>query len=271
MRLHFFASDILDKASQSVVIRHGEDDNHLTPSLDQPLSANSIEEVEQLAIEVSKFCSCPDDRNSGVTIFHSPKIRTRQTASIVASFCKLAKIDVNIVMDNDLREMDQGRFIIRNHVDGNDYPPLMQAWSAFQKKMVQSDLLYRFGDPLINRKGEAEFPELLDWFLSFGENQKEFSLRLYRFLSTILLPLKGRIPIIVAHQALASRIQKIFHVLNNADIEHKMEPGYLVCELERTGSRVSLNHACGAVVPKPINMAHVISILSREIDFLENI
>ncbi|OGN15103.1 MAG: hypothetical protein A3J47_00520 [Candidatus Yanofskybacteria bacterium RIFCSPHIGHO2_02_FULL_43_22] len=253
-----------------ILARHGRDKPQLTQVLDQPLQEESLPEVRCLADEiVDLYKQQLAGIFSGVRIYHSPRLRASQTANLIFETCVTNLVDTEMVEASALREMGQGEFIIRNNVDSEDYPPLVNAWLAFRKKLSLGHLSYRFGDPILKEDGSAEYPQLLGHFTKYGESQIGFSLRLYRFLHDFLYIRDQRIPIIVAHQATASRIQRIFSVLKAVDETNLPAAGDLVCQLERRGVRASINHACGIVASRPkLNPAS--KIIEREIQYLES-
>lgn len=230
----------------------------------------AIPDIKQLSNEVIDFYNQRLEVFDGITIYHSPKLRASQTAAVVAEVCVLNQVNAELVEIPALREMRQGRFVIKNNIDGEDYPPLMNAWLAFREKLDRGNLFYRFGDPLIRPSGNVEYPQLLGLFTEYGENQKEFSLRLYAFLRDYLSAKDKKLHIIIAHQATSSRIQRIFNVLTTVPMLNLLKAGDFVSWTERDGVRISIDPACGVVIPKPsANLA--VGILEREITYLESV
>lgn len=86
-------------------------------------------------------------------------------------------------------------------------------------------------DPLLVG-GQYKYPNLAGQFISFGENQIEFSIRFYSFLIDLCSRFKGQeqiLPIIVTHQAMTARFAemvKIAEKVKSGIISH-IEPGSL--------------------------------------------
>lgn len=227
--------------SKSVVlVRHGLDNNHLDISLDQPLCEAGIPNVTTLAKELALFYQSCD---RPITIYSSTKLRAVQTADIIGSWL-LDKLEIPILSKrvDALRELYQGHFRIVDYRDKEPYPPFVSAWAVWAKALASKDILYRFGDPVL-RANDLLCSELSGWFSVFGENQKEHTARLYSFIKGIL-PLVGIEPIIiVAHQAVCTRLQRFFNTRMRLgqDIGHFMD-------LEMLSYRRSLDPAEGIVL-----------------------
>jgi broad specificity phosphatase PhoE len=255
-------SDIL------VLIRHGIDVPILSQDLNQPLIEETKPDIRTLSKQLIRLCGRIGV--SRIALRHSNRLRAIQTASIIAE--ELFAIDMpTVIMETvGVREIYQGNFIIRDHVTGTEYKPLVNAWNAWQKKLDACELLYRFGNPLVDKSGKAEFPELVGWFKEFGEHQGDFSLRLYRMLKEVFEVSGNNLQVIVGHQASCSRMQRIVSAalqLNSAD---DFKSGDFVKFLEKKGSRVPVDAACGVALRKP-NQKLIVSVLEKEIEYLESI
>lgn len=137
------------------------------------------------------------------------------------------------------------------------------------KKLDACELLYRFGDPLSDSSGSSEFPELVGWFQDLGEHQGDFSLRLYRFLRKIFEE-RARLQIIVGHQASCSRMQRVMSAVSKLSSSDDFRPGEFVRFLEKKGSRVGIEPACGIALEKP-DSELIVSVLEKEIAYLESV
>lgn len=261
--------DVRGLAWQDLLIlcRHGVDDNTLTVELNQPLIEETKEDIVVLGDEISEF-----GLDIGIPSFgidSSNRLRAIQTADILADQIRKAEIEVVLSESDRIREIKQGDFIIKDHVDGEDYQPLLDAWSVWQQKLDDCELLYRFGDPLIDSMGGARYPELVGWFNEFGENQQEFSIRLYLYLLDLISGPVERFPVVVCHQATCSRIQRILSAISRIESAGVFDPGQFVKYLEKEGSRYTINPACGVVLSRPSRELSV-AVLQKEIDYLSN-
>lgn len=257
-----FPSDVL------VLIRHGIDVPILSQDLNQPLIEETKPDIRTLSKQLIKLCGRIGANR--IVLRHSNRLRAIQTASIIAEELFTIDMPTEIMETSGVREIYQGDFIIRDHVIGTEYKPLVDAWNAWQKKLDACELLYRFGNPLADNSGKVEFPELVGWFKEFGEHQGDFSLRLYRMLKEIFEVSGDDLQVIVGHQASCSRIQRIVSAalrLNSAD---DFKPGEFVKFLEKKGSRVTIDPACGVALKKP-NQNLIVSVLEKEIKYLESI
>ena len=251
-----------------VLIRHGIDAPVLSQDLNQPLIEETKPDIRILGKHLIRFCGrIGADR---IVLRHSNRLRAIQTASIIAEELFAIDMPTEIMETAGVREIYQGDFIIKDYVIGMEYKPLVDAWNAWQKKLNACELLYRFGDPLTDNSGKAEFPELVGWFKEFGEHQGDFSLRLYRMLKDVFEEPGDGLQVIVGHQASCSRMQRIISAalgLNNAD---DFKPGEFVKFLEKKGSRITIDPARGVALRKP-DRDLIVSVLEKEIKYLESI
>jgi|GEM_PF-5451433 len=251
-----------------VLVRHGIDVPILSQDLNQPLIEETKPDIRTLSKQLIKFCGHVG--NTRICLWHSNRLRAIQTASIIAEELFAIDMPTEIVETAGVREIYQGDFIIKDHITGNEYKPLVDAWNSWQKKLDACELLYRFGDPLMDKSGVAEFPELVGWFRQFGEHQGDFSLRLYRMMKEVFEKQGDDLQIIVGHQASCSRMQRIISAASSLKSVDDFRPGEFVKFLEKKGSRVTINPACGVALRKP-DQQLVVSVLKREIEYLESI
>lgn len=251
-----------------VLVRHGVDVPILTQDLNQPLVEETKKDVEILGGQLVGFCR--DIGATRVVLRHSNRLRAIQTASILAERVFAAEMPTEMFETAGVREIYQGRFVIKDHVTGTEYKPLVDAWTAWQKKLNACELIYRFGDPNIDRSGRAEFPELKGWFQEFGEHQGDFSLRLYQMMREMFESSTDELQVVVGHQASCSRMQRIVSAAARLSGANDFKPGEFVKFLEKKGSRVTIDAACGVVLMKP-DQNLIISILEKEIKYLKSI
>lgn len=256
------SSDVL------VLIRHGIDDPVLSQDLNQPLIEETKPDIKTLGKQLISLCGrIGADR---IVLRHSNRLRAIQTASIIVEELFAIDMPTEIMETAGVREIYQGDFIIKDHVTGTEYKPLVDAWNAWQKKLDACELLYRFGDPLPDSSGNAEFPELTGWFKAFGEHQGDFSLRLYRMLKEIFEESCDGLQVIVGHQASCSRMQRIISAASWLNSAEDFKSGDFVKFLEKKGSRITIDPACGFALRKP-DQNLIVSVLEKEIKYLESI
>lgn len=252
-----------------VLVRHGVDDPTLSKDLNQPLVEETKPDIKLLANKLIRFVGSIDVNE--VNMYHSNRLRAIQTASIIAEQLFSADINTHLQESVGIREIYQGDFIIaEDHVHGNDYQPLVDAWVVWQQKLDDCELEYRFGDPLCNPSGSPTYPELVGWFNSFGENQAEFSLRLYRLLFDIFKNESPLLDVVIGHQASCSRIQRILNSVSKLTTPSEFEAGEFVRFLEKKGNRLTVEPASGVVIRKP-EREITLDVLQKEIGFLETI
>ncbi len=250
-----------------VLIRHGIDIPILSQDLNQPLTEETKPDIRTLSKQLIRFCGRIG--TARIVLRHSNRLRAIQTASIIAEELFTIDMPTETMETAGVREIYQGDFIIRDHVTGTEYKPLVDAWNAWQKKLDACELLYRFGDPLADSSGSAEFPELIGWFKRFGEHQGDFSLRLYRMLKEVFEKSDDDLQVIIGHQASCSRIQKIISAASCLNNANEFKPGEFVKFLEKKGSRVTINPANGVALRKP-DQNLIVSVLEKEIKYLES-
>jgi len=250
-----------------VLIRHGVDVSVLDNNLNQPLTEQTKPDIRLLGKQLIWLCESLGVTN--ICLRHSNRLRAIQTTAIIAEEFFDANLLVEMVETIGVREIYQGDFVVRNHAHGTDYRPLVDAWDAWQAKLNACELCYRFGDPVSLQNGGYEFPELVGWFNKFGENQGEFSLRLYQTLFDTLSSDPNKLQVLVGHQASCSRIQRILSSTSKLSNKSAFEAGEFVRFIEKSGTRISIDHACGVVVKKP-RRDLILSVLEKEINFLNS-
>ncbi|MBI3633307.1 MAG: hypothetical protein HY226_03385, partial [Candidatus Vogelbacteria bacterium] len=79
--------------------------------------------------------------------------------------------------------IDQGKFILpADYKIGGQFLGLELANKIFSKEVFGSasgNLLYKFGDPVLQSDGTYKYPELVPYFESYGESNRDLLLRLY--------------------------------------------------------------------------------------------
>ncbi len=251
-----------------VLIRHGIDVPILSQDLNQPLIEETKPDIRTLSKQLIRLCGRIG--TARIVLRHSNRLRAIQTASIIAEELFAIDMPTEIMETSGVREIYQGEFMIKDLVTDTEYKPLVDAWYAWQKKLDACELLYRFGDPLTDNYGKAEFPELVGWFKGFGEHQGDFSLRLYSMLKEVFEKPGVDLQVIVGHQASCSRIQRIISAASQLKSANDFMPGEFVKFLEKKGSRITIDPACGVALRKP-NQDLIVSVLEKEIKYLMSI
>lgn len=251
-----------------VLTRHGVDVPHLTQELNQPLTEETKPDIVTLGREIVQLAQRL--KVEAIDLRHSTRLRGIQTATILAEEFFKASIPTDIQESPGIREIYQGEFLIKNYCGSGEYRPLVDAWTAWQERLNQNELLYRFGEPGITGEGREEYPHLKPWFTKFGENQAEFSWRLYSFLREILADHSSKLCVVVAHQASCSRMQRIFNALSRLQSTDEFTPGDFVRNLEKQGDRVTINPASGTALRKP-DWELGLAVIDKELSYLKSI
>lgn len=169
-------------------VRHLEDEDALmTYGFDTPLKEGQEVTVNKIADQIIEDCKrLAKDR---VDFIFSTQKRTADTASFVkdAVLSKNEDINISLQPDRRLADLNQGKLIFpEGYKDGDFVPGLSVAWKAFwEQSFDKKNLLYRFGDPIVQSDGTYMYPELEPIFSELGESCAEFTYRLYDFLGSL--------------------------------------------------------------------------------------
>lgn len=262
-------TDNCSEDSHLILVRHGVDVSTLTKDLNQPLTEETRPDIRILSKQMIRFFGRIG--TTKIIIRHSNRLRAIQTTDIIAEELFGADFSTEIYEAVGVREIYQGDFrILDDHVHGTEYKPLVDAWTVWQQKLDACELLYRFGDPIVDLFGSAQHPELVGWFEEFGEHQADFSLRLYQLLADVFEDVARGFQVIVGHQASCSRIQRILDAVSKLESEDQFDSGNFVKHLEKQGGRRTIEPACGVVVKKP-DRTLIMRVLHKEIKFLKSI
>lgn len=245
-----------------LLLRHGTDVPILRSDLNPPLDYHRLDEFQELVSDVVSLCCSKDN----IRLSYSDRLRARQSAEILLAGLDEKKT-VEMCGTGLIREVYHGHFKIINHKQGDIYPPLVDAWSLWAEVLADMDIDYRYGNPV--RKGEIPFPSLSGIFTKFGENHREFTIRLYAFLIDLIdlhYSDGGSFNIVLAHQATLSRIQRVFNALNSMD---DIPPeGKLVRKIERSSNRVNIKESHGVVIVFP-PLDFSVNVLKQEIEHMK--
>ncbi|MDP3989568.1 MAG: hypothetical protein Q8P93_05035 [bacterium] len=231
----------------------------LLPDLNPPLDSIRINEFRELVTEIATLC----ERKQKIRLFYSNRLRAVQSARILIQDLGVRRF-TEIVESKLICEVCHGRFKIDNYKQGDIYPPLVMAWTLWAEALADMDIDYRYGNHI--RKGEIKYPALTGVFTQFGENHREFTIRLYSFLIDLIQCFYSNpniFNIVLAHQATLSRIQRVFNALTT--LRKIPAEGMLVRRIERASERVSIKESHGVTITYPPK-ALSISILRQEIN-----
>lgn len=246
-----------------LALRHGEDEAVMDGTYDRPLVPSALSDILVLSSEVAEYYRRGNYKSAN--IYYSSKLRAEQTAKFIATDLSNKGMLVTINRAESISELYQGELSVDRVYYGRERcQPLVDAWSAYNVAVSNCDLLYRFGDPH-KVSDNYVYPELLGHFNVFGENQREFSLRLYAFICDVVMVVNSCLPILVAHRATTTRLQRIIGVSNSFD-SADVSPGKLRF-LERRIDRVQTEFAEGVIIPVR-SKTNLITMLHQEIRYL---
>ena len=199
-----------------MVMRHFRDQDNLFYENNSPVVEDELLRVESIAAEIAHHAT--ENGFTSVHMITSNKARAEMTTKAVANRVALF-LPATYEVDPRIRELDQGKYILPEGYKPSDYfQPLQDAWSIFfEETFSEENISCRFGDPLLLDNGNFKYPQIAGVFEKYGENQTEFSIRFYSFLSDLCTRFHdspGVLPIIVTHQALAARISEVGYVMS---------------------------------------------------------
>lgn len=201
-------------AERVVFMRHLQDQDNLFFKNNSPIIDSELDRVADISKEIATKA-----KGLGFTRIHlitSSKARAQITAERIAEGVEQC-IEASIERDDRIRELDQGNYVLpEDYKPGDNFQVLRDAWLVFfEETFASKNLHYRFGDPAIQIDSTYKYPDLPRHFTKYGENQIEFSIRYYSFLSDLHHRFRDQaetLPIIVTHQALATRFLELSHI-----------------------------------------------------------
>src|SRR3989339_543001 len=153
-----------DPSKEFLLVRHGQDNDTLDTNLNQPLIPDSINQIEGIVSRVKVIFST----EITFTVVYGPSKRTSQTAQHLAGTLSKFGYNLDLQEDADIKEFYQGQFHVDHSLLTNGrYVPLETAWEIFNNKILDGQIHYRFGDPIVNTDGEPTFPLLQSFFIIF--------------------------------------------------------------------------------------------------------
>lgn len=166
------------------VMRHFDDINNLLKfGRDSELIPGQENKALSVAQEI--YIETKKENKKAVIFICSSEKRAIQTADITVD--QLRKIDnglrLQVVAEESLTAINQGKFILPpDYKPGGPFAGFDLANKAFIKEAFASDngnYLYKFGDPVLQHNGSYKYPELVPYFKSYGETNRDFLLRIY--------------------------------------------------------------------------------------------
>jgi hypothetical protein len=168
------------------IAKHLEDVDDLFQNRDAGLVPNQEHLADTMADSIYEHALT---HNFKILLFCiSPKKRALETAELIRGKLATKEIKLPIIteVDTNLREIDQGKFILpEGYIAGEPFLGLKIAGKIFSAETFNSkdssldNLNYHFGDPLLQNDGTYKYPELEEYFDEPGESYKEVLLRFY--------------------------------------------------------------------------------------------
>lgn len=172
--------------NEVMLVRHLKDENSLLKEgLDGSLLEGQEKEAEKIANDI--YENAEKNKVDILMFITSPQKRAIGTAQLIEDGIKgkKSKIKTMMFVDDKLRTLDQGKYILPDgYTDGDHFEGLEIAKKIFNSEKFSEDptfenLKYRFGDPLKLSDGGYKYPELLKYFSEPGESYRDFLVRIY--------------------------------------------------------------------------------------------
>lgn len=221
------------------IAEHLEDQDDLLMGRDTELIAGQEHLAKEMADKI--YGHAIENGIKAMVFCVSPKKRVLETAKLVEKYLsdKTVKIHILFDVDPNLREMDQGKFILPvEYKAGDDFKGLTIARKVFMREIQnpdnpsQENFNYHFGDPLPREDGTYKYPELKKYFTESGESFKEMLIRYFSEVVKLSENLKRfsdkTEPVIFTH----GQPRQFFVILEEiakkmAGEGHRFEPGDL--------------------------------------------
>lgn len=166
------------------IVRHLEDvDDLIRFGRDGDLIPGQESEAKNIA---EKFIEeCKKEGKEAIILVCSSRKRGVKTAEAVAGAIRAIDKDikVRIAEEDALASIYEGEFILPDdYKAGDPFLGLPIANKIFNNEAFESNPpndLYKFGDPVLLQNGSYKYPELLPYFKSYGESNRDIMLRTY--------------------------------------------------------------------------------------------
>jgi len=254
-----------------LVLRHGKDKPDLVSSdMNNHLDSNHLGELvifSGSAVNLYKLIMYKYKYN-GVSIIHSPRLRTYETSILCTRIFGEAGIPVDLNQEPLLQELDQGRFLIDKKLMTPDhkYLPLVNAWQAYVNNLNDEEIDYRYG-----QKPKSDKDRFSEIFISPGESQRELLSRIYLFLQNLLQTDSAKLHIVVTHATVIDELQRIISAIktSNQNALAYLGDGSFTRKLQSLGHRIRLKPA-QAIALSLNDLRYAADILKKESDHISN-
>lgn len=274
--------------SEAPIFKHLKDIDDLEKSgRNGSLIEGQLAIAEKLAKDIFDNFLTPECR--AVFIMCSSKKRSFETAEMISENLKKInpKLKTQIVSQNSLREIDQGKVILpAEYKAGEKFEGLQLAGKIFFKEVFGKDIeggkdnyLYRYSDPVLLKDGNYKYPELAKYFSEPGESYKDFLLRIYGEIESFSRQasrFNEKIKFIICTHSLTAKIfqdlLEVSQLIKSGEISLKQGALPRVC-WELFKKRPETKLATGEFKLLPISSlfkVEIIKLLKREIEFLKN-
>ncbi len=276
----------MDKPRSRVALaRHLEDINDLAGfGRDADLIPGQEKEARAIAEELLN--EARSENKEALLFVCSDKRRGIQTAEMIVEQLKqIDTIKTKIVQEPRLAGMHQGVFILPpGYKAGETFSGLRIAEKIYNREAFELDPpndLYRFGDPVAEPNGTYKYPELVPYFSSYGENNREVMTRLYEMIIQIYekrAKLDRRTKVVaITHAQLYSIIKNLIVVTQKVkDGEVTVRPGelprlcwYVFKERQQRGEQPS--YGTNYVSIDDVCDEQSIQLLREELKYLQNL
>ncbi len=277
-------SEIFENKKPNVLImRHLDDvDDLIKYGRDGVLESGQEETINSFAREILN--EIHTDNKSAVIFVCSSRVRSLQTGDLIVEKIKSINnsIKCKVVSENKLNNIDQGKFILpNNYKQGDVFVGLDLANKIFtEESLSNGNYLYHFGDPVLQKDGSYKYSELLPFFESYGENYKDFLLRIYKMIIETSKKLDkfelNTKVVVITHAQLYQILRDMSDVARMIkDKEINIQAGELpkICwelyqdRFQKGKPFYKLNH----VSIEALYDTEILSLLEKEIQYLENI
>lgn len=267
------------------IIRHFEDvedlrkhkrDGELIPGQD----------VEARRIATSLLENIREENKKAVILTCSDKKRAVQTAELIISQLNnmAADIKTRIATNSYLSSIYEGEFILpENYKPGDKFDGLPLANKIFNKEVFESDNpndAYRFGDPIKLSDNKYKYPELLKYFRSYGENNKEMMTRIYLSILDIYnkfhkLKLNTKI-VVVTHAQLYQifrNLSVVVQKIKNEDIEFDIGDIPRLCwrVYKERSNKGSPSYNINFIPLEELLDEEIVNLLEKELEYIKSV
>lgn len=270
-----------------VMVRHFDDIDDLeTYGRDAVLLDGQEKKTETVANIL--FNQIKEHGKKAILFVTSPRVRTKLTASMIID--ALHKEDSTLrcvsVEENDLRAIDQGEFILpADYVKGQKFEGLSLADQIFFNETHASEVSgrednydYKYGDPVLLKNGQFQYPELARFFTKSGESYRDVLVRLYALVITMSQKVykleKNTELVLVTHGQpgqIFKDLKKVAELIKNNNIEYKQgELAKLCWEIyKKRDPAEKVTGATDVIAVEELTDSNLIGLLKQELLFLK--